>query len=395
MKRYRLVAIGSVLLLVGLLMAPAVVSAGTAMRSGNLVSVGKEEVVDSTLYLAGTTVTVNGTVKGDLYCAGQNIDVTGTVEGDVICAGQTVNVSGNVLGDVRVAGQTVTVAGPIAHSLTAFGQSVTLSGNAVISMDVTVYGTSVHLGGKVGRDAVVGGQNVTVAGLVGRNITSTVDQLAFGNGSRVGGNVDYTSYKEADKGSGVTVEGKTIRHDPPANQNDSTLGWVAQFWGVAYWFGAWLVLGLLLLALAPRSYKATANVMIQQAGWTLLAGTAALIMTPVLAVMLMVTVLGIPAGAVVLLLWVVAMMAACAYSGFSLGQWLAAQAGWKLKWPLATSLAIGLLLLALLMLVPVVGGLFSLLALVWGLGGIVLAISQSFRGQHDTGGQVKTKKAKA
>ena len=396
MKKLRVFVAAVALLLVGLVAVPAAVGAATNMRSGNLVSVGREEVVDSTVYLAGTTVTVMGTIKGDLYCAGQNIDVTGMVEGDVICAGQTVNVSGNVLGDVRVAGQTVTIAGAVGHSLSAFGQSVTLSGDAAVNMDATVYGTSVQMGGKVGRDAVVGGQNVTLAGIVGRNVTSTVDWLALGGGAQIGGDVNYTSSHEVDKGTSAVVGGKTVRHDPPIDQDGANSSWAAQLWGVTYWFGAWLVLGLLLLAVMPRSYQATSNLMVRRGGWVLLAGTAALIMTPIVAVMLMVTVLGIPAGVILLLLWIVAMMAACAYSGFALGQWVVAQTGWNLKWPTVTSLALGLFLLALLMLIPVVGGLFSFLALVWGLGGITLAVSESLRSHHDDKGSAKsTKKAKA
>ena len=394
MKKYRLLAVAAVLTLVGLVAAPVAAHGSVTMnmRSGNIASVGKDEVLDSSVYLAGTTVTVAGTVKGDVYCAGQNIDVTGTVEGDVICAGQTVSISGNVLGDVRVAGQTVTLAGPVAHNLTAFGQSVTVAGSAVVNMDATVYGSSVQVGGKIGRDAVVGGEVVTLAGTVGRNVVAQVGQLAVGGGARIGGDVEYTSSNQLDKGNGATITGKASRHDPPADEQRADSTWANQFWGVAFWFGSWLVLGLLLLALMPRNLKSTSELMVKQGGWALLAGLAALVLTPIAAVLLMVTLVGIPAGVVLLLLWVVAMMAACAYSAYALGQWIAMQTGWKLKWPDLTSLVLGLFVLALLMLIPVVGGLFSFLALVWGLGGLVLAAGRYHRTRKD---ESTAKKAKA
>lgn len=395
MKKYRLLAVAAVLAIVGLVAAPVAAHGAVTMnmRSGNIASVGKDEVLDSSVYLAGTTVTVAGTVKGDVYCAGQNVDVTGTVEGDVICAGQTVSVSGNVLGDVRVAGQTVTLAGPVAHNLTAFGQNVTVAGGAVVNMDATIYGTSVQVGGKIGRDATVGGEAVTLAGTIGRNVVSQVGQLAIGGGARIGGDVEYTSSNQLDKGNGATIIGKTSRHDPPADEQAAqSRSWANQFWGVAFWFGSWLVLGLLLLALMSRNLKATSDLMIKQSGWALLAGLAALVLTPIVAVMLMVTFVGIPAGVVLLLLWVVAMMAACAYSGYALGQWIATQTGWKLKWPSLTSLVLGLFILALLMLIPVVGGLFSFLALVWGLGGLVLVAGRYHR---DRKAESTAKKAKA
>lgn len=380
MRKYKLLAIGAVLALVGLLTLPLAATAASNMRSGTIASVGKDEVLESSVYLAGTTVTVAGTVRGDVYCAGQNIDVTGTVEGDVICAGQSVNVSGTVEGDVRVAGQTVTVASTATRSLSAFGQSVTVTGNATVARDVTIFGTSVQLGGKVARDAVVGGQNVTLAGTVGRNVTAMTEQLALGSGARVGGDIEYTSYNQINKGAGAVVVGQTVRHDPPANQDTAPAsGWIAQFWGAVYWFGAWVVLGLLLLALVPRSFQNTSAVMTKQAGWTILAGFAALIMTPIVAVMLMVTLLGIPAGIVLLILWIIAMVVACAYSGYALGAWIVSRMGWNLKWPRVAALVVGLLVLALLMLVPILGGLISFAALIWGLGGLALAASHHAR----------------
>jgi hypothetical protein len=376
----RIVAIASVLALVGVLATPIAANAATNMRGGTIATVGKDEVIDSTVYLGGTTVTVAGTVHGDVYCAGQNVDITGTVEGDVICAGQIVNVSGIVQGDVRVAGQTVTVAGQVAHGLTAFGQSVTLTGNATVGSDATIFGSTLQLGGKIGRDATIGGESVTLAGTVARNVeVSGVNSLALASGARVGGTLDYTSRNEYQKGDGATVVGQAQRHDPPMHEEKTSNPWAIQVGGTLYWFGSTLVLGLLLLGLAPRSLRLTQDVMIKQGGWALLAGLAALIMTPIVAVMLMVTFLGIPAAFVLLLLWVVALITSFSYSSYALGDWLIKQAAWKLKWPRFTALLLGLAVLAVLMLIPFVGGLFGFLAMVWGLGGLTLVAGQYVR----------------
>jgi cytoskeletal protein CcmA (bactofilin family) len=382
MKKYRLMAVAAILALVGLVAAPVAAHAAEAtnFRSGTTATVAKDEVVDATAYLAGSTVSVAGTVKGDLYCAGQNVDITGTVEGDVICAGQTVNISGNVLGNVRVAGQTVSVAGPVARSLTAFGQTVTLTGNAVVNNDVTIYGSSLQLGGKVGRDATIGGQTVTVAGTVGRTVTAQVEHLTLSTGAHVGGGLDYTSNNQVEVAQGAMVTGQTQRHDPPKHQEEKQQNSFAmRFWGVSFWFGTMLVMGLVLLGFAPRTYKTAANLMVKQGGWALLAGIVTLIMGPVVAVLAMATIIGIPVGIAFVLLWVVALMASFVYSGYTLGEWVATQASWKLKWPNASALALGLVLLSLLMLVPVVGGLFGFLALVWGLGGITLTFGRYLR----------------
>jgi hypothetical protein len=386
----KIIAMAAILALVGVLGMPIAANAATNMRGGNIATIGKDEVIDSTVYLGGTTVTVAGTVHGDVYCAGQNVEITGTVEGDVICAGQIVNVSGTVQGDVRIAGQTVTVSGPVAHSLTVFGQSVTLAGNATVGSDATIFGSTLQLGGKIGRDAVIGGESVALAGTIARNVTiSGVNSLALVSGAHVGGTLDYTSSNEYQKSNGVTVVGRAQRHDPPVQEQKTSNVWTAQVGSTFYWFGSTLVLGLLLLGLAPRSLRATQDVMTKQSGRALLTGLVALVMTPIVVVMLMVTFLGIPAAFALLLLWVVALITSFSYSSYTLGDWLVKQASWKLKWPHFMALLLGLVVLAVLMLIPFVGGLFGFLAMVWGLGGLILMAVQHVKNSGDI------KKAKA
>lgn len=384
MKKFKALAVVAVLALVGLFAAPLAAHggahAGSHFKSGDVTTVGKGEVMDSSAYLAGKTVSVAGIIKGDLYCAGQTIDITGTVEGDVICAGQTVTISGDVLGDVRVAGQTVSLSGPIARSVTAFGQTVTVNSDASVAMDATIFGTSLQIGGKIGRDAAVGGETVALAGAIGRDVTATTEQLSLSDAARIGGNLDYTSSKQLSRDGSAAVAGQTVRHDPPqdaqANMADK---WAAQFMGVAYWFGAWAVLGLIMLAFCSRNANTTTKLMIGQGGWALLAGLGALLLTPIAAGLLMFTFLGIPAGIILLLLWVVALLMAYVYSALALGQWVTSQTGWTLKWPMVMSLGLGLVLLAMVMLIPYVGGMVSFAALVWGLGGTVLTCTRYFK----------------
>lgn len=384
MKKYKLMVAAILVSLLGMMVAPVAAHAASMVRSGTTISIGKNETVDSTAYLAGSTITVAGTVSGDLYCAGQTVDIIGTVEGDVICAGQTVTISGAVLGNVRVAGQTVTLSGPVARSVTAFGQTVTMTAGAVVNNDITMYGSSLQLGGKVGRDATFGGQNVTVEGTIGRDATVTDQQLALGGAARIGGSLNYTSNNQVQLASGALVTGQTLRHNPPQPEQRKPRNiFAVHVAAVAFWFGAFLVLGLILLGLAPRSLRSSSAAMVKQGGWALLAGIVALIMTPIVAIMLMVTIIGIPAGVVLIWLWLTAMVMSFVYSSYVVGEWVAAQASWKLKWPGVLALLIGLVILTLLMLIPVVGGLFGFLALVWGLGGQVLMFGNYLKTRKD------------
>lgn len=395
--KYKVLAIAVVLSLFSFLVAaPALAHEEGNMRSGNTATIAKSETLDASAYLAGTNITVAGIVKGDLYCAGQNVNISGTIEGDLICAGQSVTITGRVLGDARVAGQTINMDGPVAHSLTAMGQNVTVTANAVINDDATVFGTTVQVDGKIGRDLVGGGQAVTISGSVGRNANVASDKPVLTNGARVGGDLQYTSNNQVEVTKGATVAGKTERHQPQyeggqqSNQNE----WVARMWGIGYWLLALLFIGLVLVGLTPRTYKTAYRHMVKQSGWALLAGLMALVLTPIVAVALAVTVIGIPLGVAFGMLWIVALACSFVYSGYSFGAWIAEQASWDLKWPMATSLIIGLVLLALVMMIPIVGGLITFLALVWGLGGIVMTAGSYIKHRHEPFPAVTAKSSK-
>jgi len=383
------------LLVVGFFWANAA-HAASNMRSGQVVAVGRDEVINASLYMAGSNLSISGTVKGDVYCAGQNVDITGTVEGDVICAAQTIHVSGPVLGSVRLAAQTISVSGSVARSASLFAQSASIGDGATIGTDLTAFASDVQLNGKVGRDVVGGGQTVTVFGNVGRSATVTSEQVTLASSARVKGDLTYISQNQAQIDKGAVVTGKTERQEPTAKQNQGWQGgWAAQLVGLLYWFGAMLLFGLAMLALLPRTFLTTNRLIIGQGGWALLAGLIALIVTPFVVTLLLVTVIGIPLGLALLGLWVIALVASFVYSSHSVGMWIANQLQWKLKWPQATALVIGLALLALVMLVPLVGGLLIFLALVWGLGGIVLMAGEYLKTRNSPAPAGNAGKSKA
>jgi len=390
--KYKLMGLAALLVMVAAAVVPLSAHAASNMRGGQSVTIGKSDVVDASAYLAGNTVTVEGEVQGDLYCAGQNITITGRVDGDVICAGQTVRISGTVVGNVRVAGQAVTIDGSVGRGLTAFGQSVTQTNHSVVNNDATIFGSALELSGKIGRDATVGGQTVSLTGTVGRNLTSNNEQLTLSSGAVVGGSIDYTSKNSATVNQGAKVGGKTNRHEPPKHEERAKNTYAEQLGMALYWFGATLVFGLVLLAFVPRTYAATSKTMLTQGGWALLAGLAALVATPIVVVVLMMTVIALPLAIVLFFAWLSSLLVAYVYAAYSLGAWIADQAKWQLKWPQVTWLLVGMIVLWLGMLIPVVGGLLGFVALVWGLGGITLACG-SHMGMRKEAKPVKKAKA--
>jgi cytoskeletal protein CcmA (bactofilin family) len=386
--KYKLMVMAGLFVLIGLFFAGSAYAAGPAMRTGDNPTVSKNETIDSSLYIAGSTITIAGTVRGDVYCAGQNITITGVVEGDVFCAGQTLQVNGKV-GGARLAGQTITISGAVERSVTAFGQSVTIADTARVRRDATIYGANTVITGNIGRDIVSGGEQITVAGTIGRHANLVTQQVTVSGAGRIDGDLTYTSQNQVQIKDNGKVVGKSERIEPTHKEASPQSKWAEKFASTLYWFCALLLFGLALLAVLPKSFEGSEAVLVHRSGWSLLVGLSALIVTPIVVVLLLITLVGAPLGFVLLALWVSALVTSFVYSGHAVGMWVNQQLKWKPGWPHAVALAIGLALLALIGMVPILGGLLIFMTLVWGLGGIILATCDHVTGRD------KVKKVKS
>lgn len=341
--------------LVGVRMASA-----QNFRSGDNVTVGANERVDDTLYVAGRTVDINSEVFGDIFCAGQNVTVSGTVHGDVICAGQTVNVTGTVDGDVRLAGQTVTLGAEVSGNATVGGQTFNLESTGRIAGDLTIGSTDATLNGSVGRNVAAGNTNLTVAGAVGGRIKASVTNLTLASGARVNGDIEYSSWNNASQSEGAVIGGSLTRKDPPRNgapKRGAIFGF-GVMWFV-YWLSAMLFTALALALLFPRLLHNVTDHALPRPWKSLLAGFIASLAVPAILIVLMVTVLGIPLAVVLGLIWLVLLLLSGPVFGYYIGRLVLSRS----SQPLLIMLT-GASILLVAYFIPIVGFL-SLLAATW------------------------------
>jgi cytoskeletal protein CcmA (bactofilin family) len=361
------------------------------VKSGDSVGVAKGQAVNSSLYEAGKTITIAGEVQGDVYCAGQNIDISGVVNGDVLCAGQDVHVSGTVHGNVRLAGQTVTITGKVDGSASIIGQTATIEHSAIIGRDATIAGQTVRIDGTVSRDLMSPSSSVVISGVVGRDAQLYGDAPTLMNGANVGGTLVYTSNDAANVQKGAVIAG-TVQHlYPPQQKHESTSAWHRTFSPV-FRFIATIITGGILLLIMPRWFKESARAMRAKPLGSLGIGVLSLIVTPVVAIILLVTIIGIPFGFLLFLVWFIALLAGMVFVSYAVGDWIVATQEWFGEWHDAAALVVGSVVLLLLMWLPVLGWLVSIVVLLIGLGGITRSILHSIRLQHAPAVVSKSKK---
>jgi hypothetical protein len=351
------------------------------VRSGDTVTVGPDQVITDDLYVFGNNVLVQGSVHRDVIAAGSSVTITGHVTGSVMAAGSTLVVNGPVDGSVRLAGNQLTVSAPVGGDALLAGSILLVNGPGSVGRDMLAGGNVVNLQAPVGRNVSVAGNTLTVGSSIGGAVNASVTDLVLGNGAVVQGPVSYASNRESTLAPGARVSGAIERTAPPARAASpwevagiDTLAWLRGFIGVA-------ALGILLVLAFPRAVTATAATVQYHWAASLGLGFALLVGIPVLA--LAVFALGLVIGGWwigVLLLGAYALLMVLGYLAFA--EWTGVEA-LRLSKVLAHpvwALLLGLLMLGLATLIPVLGALVVLAAIVFGMGALTLSGWHTYRG---------------
>lgn len=154
-------------------------------RSGNDVTIGRDEVINDDLYVTSETFTLDGTVKGDVIAMGKLITINGTVEGDLIAAGSAVVINGTVTDDVRIAGAALQVneGASIGDDLIAAGASLETKAGSTIGGDLVLAGAQGALDGNVDGNVAAFTGALELSGTFGKDVEAYVD--ASGEGDHV------------------------------------------------------------------------------------------------------------------------------------------------------------------------------------------------------------------
>jgi hypothetical protein len=220
------------------------------------------------------------------------------------------------------------------------------------------------VGGTVDGSVVAFNGPVTVSGQVQDDVVSFNGLVTIESGATVGG--DVVSRRGAEIADGATVEGDVRRNAFEAFQEPFPflarfLVWVAVSVSL-------LILGLLLLLLAPRAGDAVANAWRTGTGPAVGWGLILLLGLPLLGALAAITVVGIPFA--IGLLFALGLLYSIAYVAGSLvlGRLI-------VKPPRSALLAflVGLVIVRLLALIPVVAGIVGAIAAVIGFGAIAVA----------------------
>jgi len=252
---------------------------------------------------------------------------------------------------------------------------VVLSGAVVVRRgetvgEVVVLHGSVEIAGVVGGDVVVLDGPIVVTGQVSGSVVSVAGRVRLGANAQVLGDVIARSDVEVAEGASV---GGAVRPGTALTFR----GAIDVFGPFATWLAVMasaLLLGLVLLAVAPRASEVVAATGSSSPWRSASLGLGVAIVVPVLAALAIASGVVWPLGlAVLLALWFVASLG-FAWSAFALGRrpWGAPRSRWL-------AFAFGWLLLAAFCAIPFVGGIVWGAAAIFGAGAGTLSLWRTRR----------------
>jgi hypothetical protein len=215
----------------------------------------------------------------------------------------------------------------------------------------------------VGRDIRGRVFTATVAGNVGRDVDLTVQRLTVDSGASVAGDVLYRSTSDASIAPD-TVDGQIVQLPAQSNFLFGVILVIANVLGVL----AFIVSGIILLWLFRSTGAASVEAIERHPLKTFFVGVLALIGAPMLVLLLAATLVGLPLAALFLAMLLLSLVFGPVPAVTAGGDVLLRRKG-----GLFGGFVLGAVLWRLgIWLIPFVGAILYLVALIWGVGGWVL-----------------------
>ncbi len=349
------------------------------------------EKVTHDLYIAGGTVTINAPVSGDLIVAGGTVTVNDTIYQDILAAGGNVNLNGYVGDDIRSAGGKIILSGNVS------GDVVVTGGTIEIKKDVTIAGDLLSAGGEVTLDGEVNGRIRCGSGIFTLNGKANGDIDCRGEELRLNGTVNGQSVLAAGTitlGSGAQFN-KDVRYwskdqaldfGSTLNQSKATfdesleidngrwhfLGFASVLMVIWYLGTAFLMI-VIVQYLFSLTMKNTANTVKNASLKSLGMGFLFFVGVPVLIVVSIITIIGIPVGVLLLFGYLTVILLGTVIVSLIAANWIN-ETNYNSLWSGRKIILVAcgiFVVLKLASLTPVVGPLIMLLLVCMAVGGIL------------------------
>lgn len=324
-----------------------------------------------------------GDVAGDIFYWGQSGTVTGRILHNAFLGAQAISLDqGTIGGDLFVFAATTQIDGEVEGDLYAFTSDLRIGRDAVVHGNVMAYAGTVRIEGTVFGHLLGAGGRTVISGDVGPvNIES--GNLTVTATGRVRGDLQYESNNEAEVADGARIAG-TVRWNRKKDKGDEEEEEDDDAGGISMWRVLWklwgyagnLLVGVVLLLVGGRVTRQPSLSLDERPASGLGFGFVVTVVSPVACLVAMVLLVSLPLGVLGLVVFGIMLFLSRLVSALFLGTWILRRATGRVRPSEYGALALGLALLTLVAMIPYLGFLIRLAAVILGIGGIYLALRE-------------------
>ncbi|MEK7462421.1 MAG: hypothetical protein AAB618_02500 [Patescibacteria group bacterium] len=279
------------LLAILVVLAPSAAFASSVVRTGETISIEKDQKIEGDFYAASSVLSISGEVAEDLISVAGRNTLNGTVGKDAFMLGASVDVHGAVGEDLRIIAGDVIIAEPVTGDVFIIADTVKILSTASIGGDLVVYGGTVEVSGSVGGNVLGNYQSLRLDAPVAKGVDVTAEQFVLGERAEVTENVRYVSLAQLTRAQSAKVGGEVTRSDNVTDSEGKTLPRHIMIVGLVLLFSvlAWfLVARSLMVKMVERALVRGVR--------PVLLGFITLIAAPVVFVVLTVSIIGTVVG---------------------------------------------------------------------------------------------------
>jgi len=340
------------------------------VKGGEKYVLPEDEVINDDLLVAAGEVTIDGIVKGDVLAAGGNIEINGNVDGDIIAAGGNVKISGDTKKSAYIASGNVDISGRVTRNLLLASGTLVMTDESAVGKDALIASGNSEIYGDVAGNLLSSGSDVVIGGDVEGDVDITSDNAPrILSSARIGGDVNYTSANDIIIENNVSVQGTVTKKLP--DQRTAFEVFTDKLMG----FLSILLVGIIVIRLLPETTRNVCNNMKKSLVLSGVYGIAGLVVVPILAVILMITGVGMPIGLIALAVYITAIYVAKIFASVFIGKYMLSSSGTETS-TLGMMLVSGLILFEMAEFMPPLDIVFTSFSLIFAFGAMLITMRE-------------------
>ncbi len=340
----------------------------------------------------GGEITVDASIGEDARLVGGSVHLSGSVVGDVEAIAGNVEIRSDIAGNAELAGGLVNIYGPIGGATSVGAGVIEFNSSFIGRGDIEAIGEEIVFRGVAEQNVDFTGEDIMIYGRIDGDLSTHAEHLTIGPNAVIIGNLMHRGPDAPEISPEATITGSVSfsemdfesefrrLHDLDFDIDTGPLRFV---FGAAFVVSAFL-LGLLVIALAPRSTARIAGRFREKPALSGIIGLALFAFSPMifatLFVLLLVTVIGIPLALLLATLYFPFLFLAYAFGAIAVGDMIFNQRRRELGFGMrALSLLVVLFAAAAIGMVPFLGFTAGLILMCIGLGAWAMSFGKSDR----------------